>query len=219
MKKVRILRFLGYPNTNKIMFWLKILILVLSFNQLIINKVNAAIPVQKTIQEWSVEHSIKGIEYSEKSLEKTSRTHKRLKLSKKKQRPVWDFVWIYGILGGAVLLPIGLILWGIGLGKALLGLWLGGLAIGIILLLAVLFLTLSFRKYRVDTSLFFRRWLGRIAIGTAGVYGLVMFIVGLITGGLWLWLGGLLLFLLATGGILLTIPKIRKKLKGESKTN
>jgi hypothetical protein len=199
------------------MFWLKILILVLSFNQLIISQVNAAIPVQKTVQEWSVEHSIKGIEYSEKRLEKTSRAHKRLKLSKKKQRPVWDFVWIYGLLGAAGLLPFGLILWGIGLGKALLGLWLSGLIIGIILLIAVLLLTLSFRRYRADTSLFFKRWFGRIAIGTVGAYSLVMFIVGLISGALSLWLSGLLLLLLATGGILLTIPKIRQKLKGKSK--
>lgn len=211
------MRFLGYPNTNKIMFWLKLLILIFSFNGLIINEVKAAVPIQKTVESWSIEQTKAGIEYSEKRLEKTSRAHKRLKLSKKKQRPVWDFVWIYGLLGAAGLLPFGLIMWGIGLGKALLGLWLGGLVIGIILLIAVLLLTLSFRRYRADTSLFFKRWFGRIAIGTVGAYGLVMFIVGLISGGLLLWLGGLLLLLLATGGILLTIPKIRQKLKGKSK--
>jgi hypothetical protein len=126
-------------------------------------------------------------------------------IGKKQQRkklavkPIWDIIWLYIIAGSVGFLPFSLLLFGLGLGANLVWLWALGLGFGLILMFALLIFHFSLRRNQSTADSFMERWAIILAISAVALFGLVAFIVALTMPLLWLWLTGLIVFLLAGG--------------------
>jgi hypothetical protein len=127
-----------------------------------------------------------------------------------KAKPIWDIWYIYIIGGGALFLPISLLLFGLGLGWSLVWLWALGLGFGLILVAFLLLLHFSLRQNQSIADVFFERGTIIALIAVVALFGLTAFFTALALPLLWLWVVGLGVFVLASIMILVLILRLKK---------